>query len=234
MTVRLNWVYLGLQPYGKALQMQRRLARAVASDASRSLLVFLQHPPVVTLGRRSTDGQLLLTPRQLRERGVEVVHVDRGGGATFHGPGQLVGYPVARLDAFRVGVHDWVQGHARALARVLAAHGIEARWSELHPGLWVGNDKIAALGFHIERRVSTHGFAMNVDVELGYFETIVPCGLAHRGVTSMARQGVAVPLPQLAREVAAAVAESFSVELGDELPASVCEGGCHDRTQACC
>jgi lipoate-protein ligase B len=184
----------------------------VAAGAA-PLLILLEHPPTITLGRHADPANLKQSAEQLAARGIEVHQVKRGGDVTYHGPGQLVGYPVAGLGSNSV--PRWVEGHARALVRFLQKHQVPAEWSRGSPGVWVGRDKIAALGFHISRRISTHGFALNIDPDLSYFKAIVPCGLRDRGVTSMRALGVRVPaLEEAAGQMAELVAESFGWSLG--------------------
>jgi lipoyl(octanoyl) transferase len=209
---RLDWTYMGRQAYRTALRLQYRHASRVAAGAA-PLLIFLEHPPTITLGRHADASHLKLSKEELAARGIEVHRVKRGGDVTYHGPGQLVGYPVACLES--TSVPRWVEGHAQAIVRFLQGHQIPAEWSPENPGVWVGSDKIAALGFHISRRVSTHGFAVNIDPDLSHFNTIVPCGLQGCGVTSMRALGVRVPtIQEAARQLAGLVAESFGWSLG--------------------
>jgi lipoate-protein ligase B len=205
--IRLDWTYMGRQAYRTALRLQYRHASRVAAGAA-PLLIFLEHPPTITLGRHADTSHMKLSEEELAARGIEVHRVKRGGDVTYHGPGQLVGYPVACLES--TSVPRWVEGHAQAIVRFLQSHQIPAEWSPENPGVWVGQDKIAALGFHISRRVSTHGFAVNIDPDLSHFNTIVPCGLQGRGVTSMRALGVRVPtLLEAASQLAGLVAQSF-------------------------
>ena len=215
--VQLEWTYLGRVSYPLALNLQSAAARRVAAGGPPRLLL-LEHPPTITLGRSADSGNLRLDPVELARRGFGLHRVSRGGDVTYHGPGQLVGYPIAHLGQVGCSVPKWVQGHARALAASLAHFGIDARWSDVHPGLWVGREKIAALGFQISRRVSTHGFALNLEPDLSHYDTIVPCGLSNLGVTSMVRQGVrASSMAHLAARVARQVANVFDWELGAAL-----------------
>ncbi len=217
--MRWGWIYLGRVDYHRAMEIQQRHAARVLGGEAGPVLFLQEHPPTITLGRRARPENLLLAADEYRARSIDVVRVLRGGDVTVHAPGQLVGYPVAALGALKVSVPQWVQGHARALSRVLLEFGIESRWSDTHPGLWVGGQKIAAVGFQLSRGVSTHGFALNVDMDLGYFDTIVPCGLRNLGVTSMALQGARATLEELAEKVAREVAQVFSGHLPVRLPA---------------
>jgi len=202
-----SWAYLGCVEYGLALALQQECARRVLEEGAEPLLLLVEHPPTVTLGRQARRENLRLTESEYHDRGIELVQIQRGGDVTAHAPGQLVGYPIASLFRLKVSVPNWVKGNAEALRRVLARRGIAASWSDLHPGLWVEKRKIAAFGFQISRGVSRHGFALNVNNDLSLFDTIVPCGLRHLGVTSMAALGhdenCAALAPEVAREVAA-------------------------------
>jgi lipoyl(octanoyl) transferase len=185
--VKLAYHWLGQVPYKEALDLQLQLRQAVLSGMHPGALLLLTHPPTVTIGRHGNPNNLLLDPEALRQRGASVHHIDRGGDVTFHGPGQLVGYPVLSLHALKMGVQRYAQSLATVLQQVLAQWDIKTQWDALTPGLWVDNNKIAALGIHIHRGVTTHGFALNVTTDLSWFDTIVPCGLMNRGVTSMAQ-----------------------------------------------
>jgi lipoyl(octanoyl) transferase len=216
----LEWVYLGRVDYLRALALQQAQADRVRAGAPPRLLL-LEHPPTVTLGRQAETTNLKVSAEELARRGVGLHRVQRGGDVTYHGPGQLVGYPVVDLARLRLGVSAWVAGVAHGLVEFLARHGIDACWSELHPGVWVGGDKIAALGFQLAHRVSMHGFALNLDLDLSPFSWMVPCGLAHRGVTSVARLGKPVPSqPAAARELADLLARRWGLELGEPLEAA--------------
>jgi len=205
--------------YARALALQYAHAARVSAGAVPRLLL-AEHPPTITLGRQADRRHLRLTEEEYRRRGIGLVRVLRGGDVTYHGPGQLVGYPIVSLDALHLSVPAWVERVAQSLVDYLACRGLGARWSDLHPGVWVGGEKIAALGFHLQRRVSTHGFALNLEPALEDFGLIVPCGLAHLGVTSLAAQGLQVPpLREAAAELAGLLAVRLGLEPGEALPA---------------
>jgi lipoyl(octanoyl) transferase len=207
----VEWAWLGLVPYAKALRLQERIRDLVAEGSCTETLLLLEHEPVITLGRHAKPEHVLASPEQLAGEGIEVVRTSRGGDVTFHGPGQLVGYPVFRL---RQGIRAHVCAMASGIVAVLAGMGIAAEWRASRPGLWVGGDKICALGVRACRRVATHGFALNASVDLGCFRAIVPCGLADAGVTSIASLlGSSASLEILATQVARAFAESFGARL---------------------
>lgn len=206
-----GWAFLGTLPYLKAVSLQEQVRAAVLRGDGRETLLLLEHEPVITLGRNARTANVLTSPGELAKLGIAVVHTSRGGDVTFHGPGQLVGYPVFRL---RRGIRAHVSAIAEALVAVLADLGIAAEWRASQPGLWVGNDKISAMGFHIHRRVAIHGFALNASIELDGFRHIMPCGLADAGVTSIARLLGSSPEPKcLAASVAHALERSFGMRM---------------------
>jgi lipoate-protein ligase B len=188
-------LWLGRLPYFKALLLQRRLRDQVLADPSRGWLLLCEHPAVITLGRRSQPGDLRVSPDFLRRHGVGVFRVDRGGRATFHGPGQLVGYPIVSLPALGLGAAELVSRLALGLVALLRPLGVEAAWDLEHPGLWAAGGKLAALGLHTHRGVTTHGFALNLCPRLDILDWLDPCGLGVRGLTSVLRETGASPTP---------------------------------------
>jgi lipoyl(octanoyl) transferase len=213
---------LGVVDYAKAWQMQKRLAQARAEGQIPDTLVLLEHPHTYTVGRSGHDEHLLMGQAEREQKGVSFYHVDRGGDITYHGPGQLVGYPIIYLGRpgpdRRMPSADYV-GYLRqieaVLIRTLADWGICAARSEGYTGVWVDHGeplKVAAIGVKVDGRgVTQHGFALNVKPDLGYFNGIVPCGIDDRGVTSMAQLlGEPVDL----QVVAEAVAEHFGKQFG--------------------
>ena len=200
-----EWAWLGRVPYRRAWDLQEALRRRVLEEDGADTLLLLQHDPVVTLGRHADASHVLLPAEELRARGVEVVQSSRGGDVTYHGPGQLVGYPVFRVPD---GPLHHLERLAAALRRVCQGLGVTAEWRPDPAGLWVGRDKLAAFGLHVSRGVSVHGFALNVATALEAFTWIVPCGLRQSGVTSLAALvGRVLDPAELAPRVAAAVAE---------------------------
>jgi lipoate-protein ligase B len=178
------WVCnLGVIPFEHALELQESLRAARQAEAVPDTVLLLEHPPVYTRGRRSDPGELPATPRRLGEVPIEVVDVDRGGRVTYHGPGQLVGYPVVRIGD----VIGYLRALERAIVAALAREGLAAHGAGDRPtGVWVAGRKIASIGVHVSRRVATHGFAINADNDLGPFAWIVPCGLPDVEMTSVA------------------------------------------------
>jgi len=190
---RLDVRRLGLVPYADALALQQQLVEDRRAGAIGDTLLLLQHPPVITLGVRArvTTANVVATPDALAREGIEVVETGRGGDVTYHGPGQLVGYPILDLRPDRCDVHQYVRDLEGAIVDALEPFEIAGRRVVGLTGVWVGppgrEEKIAAIGVRISRWITSHGFALNVSPDLGHFGLIVPCGIADRGVTSMAR-----------------------------------------------
>ena len=177
--------------YGEALALQRQLVEERRADTIPDLLLLVEHPPVLTLGVRGDGGRshILATPDALTARGIEVFETGRGGDITYHGPGQIVGYPILNLKPDRCDVHRYVRDLEEVLIRVAADYGISAKRIVGLTGVWVGEEKLAAIGVRISRWVTSHGFALNHTTNLSHFSLIVPCGIADRGVTSLAKLG---------------------------------------------
>jgi lipoate-protein ligase B len=204
----------GLVPYDQALAWQHERAAAVSAGQAPEALAVLQHPPVFTLGMRA-DGRHLLTPAAaLERRGAHVVAVDRGGDVTFHGPGQLVAYPILDLRARGLGPASYVRLLEAALIETLAAFGVAGERVRGRPGVWAGGAKVAAIGVRIRDGVSTHGLALNVATDLSWFEAIVPCGLPDVRVTSLSQLlGGAPPHEAVEETFVGAFARTFGVEV---------------------
>jgi lipoate-protein ligase B len=176
-------------PYAEALELQRHIARDRISGAlPQDVLLLLEHPPVVTLGRASKEKHLIASPAFLAEKGVEVFEVERGGDVTFHGPGQLVGYPIIDLKRHRLDLHWYLRKIEEALINALGDLGISAERNPSYTGVWTRGKKIASIGVHARDWVTWHGFALNVTTDLSYFDLIVPCGIAGVTMTSIARE----------------------------------------------
>jgi lipoyl(octanoyl) transferase len=218
----LRRIWLGTVPYQEAWQLQRRLAAARVAGEIDDCVLLLEHPPVYTVGRNAEEAHLGAGPSALRDLGAECVEVDRGGSVTFHGPGQLVAYPILLLaDVFPIptapGRGD-VVAYVRALEGALIAtawrHGVVAVRRAGYTGAWVGPSKLAAIGVKLARGVTQHGVALNVCNDLAWFGHVVPCGIPDAGVTSMAREGAAGLTPALlSDQLASALAESLGSSL---------------------
>ncbi len=244
--VAADW---GLEPYGRILALQRDLVAARKAGLIPDLLLLGEHTPVITLGRNARRENLLLPEDELARRGVEVYESDRGGDVTYHGPGQLVGYPILDLTDLRKDVVWYVRSLEEVLIRAARTFGLEAERRtapayaeapagrpegkrQLYTGVWVGEEKLAAIGVHISRWVTSHGFAFNVTTNLNHFDFIVPCGIRDKGVTSLEKQ---IPPPpfadsgrgrddspgtELMRQVKGAVVQSFGEVFDREMRAT--------------
>ncbi len=216
---------LRTMPYAEALALQRAAARArISGEIGEDLLLLVEHPPVVTLGRSSKERHLLATPALLDARGVELFEVERGGDVTFHGPGQLVGYPIVDLKRHKQDLHWYLRQVEEALIRAVAPFGIAGERSAGYTGVWTQGRKLASIGVHARDWVTWHGFALNVTTDLSYFDLIVPCGIAAVEMTSVARELSAPPAAYAALRrdvrdrVADAFGEVFSLELATQDP----------------
>jgi lipoyl(octanoyl) transferase len=214
---------LGCVPYREALELQRQLVQDRQNGRVGDVLLLLEHPHVITLGVRRNGARLhILADRSvLAARGIEIQETGRGGDVTYHGPGQLVGYPIIQLPAGRRDVHRYVRDLEEVLIRVARDCGIPATRVQGLTGVWVGGEKLAAIGVRISRWVTSHGFALNVTTDLEYFKLIVPCGISDRGVTSMAALGRSVLLAKVEDRVVARFCEMFDYEpIGAAAPAA--------------
>jgi len=173
--------------YAEAWEFQKRAVAARAAEEIPDLLILLEHPHVYTLGRSGHAENVLLDEAALRAAGAELFWVDRGGDVTYHGPGQLVGYPIIHLPRLGKDTHQHLRRIEETLIRTLGDFGLAARRDPTYTGVWVGDEKVAAIGVRVARWVTSHGFALNVDPDLSYFGNIIPCGIQEKGVTSLAR-----------------------------------------------
>jgi lipoyl(octanoyl) transferase len=215
-------VDLGSLAYASALELQRAAAGARISGAiDEDVLLLVEHPPVVTLGRSSKQHHLLASPALLAKRGVELFEVERGGDVTFHGPGQLVGYPIVDLKRHKQDLHWYLRQVEEALIRAVAPFGIVGERNAGRTGVWTHGRKLASIGVHARDWVTWHGFALNVTTDLTYFDLVVPCGIAEVDMTSIARELSLARTPHhgdaalaaLAREhVADAFADVFNLD----------------------
>jgi lipoate-protein ligase B len=208
---------LGRIRYGEALALQQSLVAQRQQGLIPDQLLLLEHSHVITMGRNGHDENLLASSEVLERAGIDYFPIDRGGDVTYHGPGQLVGYPILDLREWKRDVRAYVHALEQTIIDTLAEYGIEAGLIPGLIGVWAGERKIAAIGVHISRWVTKHGFALNVDTDLSYFQYIVPCGLT-RPVTSMSALGVRASLDEVGRCLAAHFARHFDCELLLESP----------------
>jgi lipoyl(octanoyl) transferase len=180
-----NILSFGSMPYQRAWDLQRTLVQRRRDGLIPDTLILLEHPPVYTLGRSGGDQNILFTPAERRSRGIDLIRVDRGGDITYHGPGQLVGYPIVDLRHRGGDVHRYLRDIESVLIRVLAGFGLVGERDERYTGVWIAGRKIAAIGVKVTHGVTSHGFALNVCPNMEHWAGIIPCGIAQRGVVSL-------------------------------------------------
>ena len=203
--------WLGRMRYAQALKLQEQLHSEVASGTRPDTLLLLEHDPVITMGRQVAGAHVLIDEAERKRRGIDYEETGRGGDVTYHGPGQLVGYPIVALQPGERDIKRYVTALEELLIRVAQDFGITAERVEGLRGIWVGNDKLAAIGIRFVRWTTLHGFALNVSTRLADFSAIVPCGLHDRGVTSMVRLGAGAPtLEQVAERVVAHAGDTLA------------------------
>ncbi len=206
---------LGRRPYGEVLELQRDLRRRRIDGAlGEDVLLLVEHPPVITLGRGTRPSSLPLAPAELERRGVEVFEVERGGDVTFHGPGQLVGYPILDLREHRQDLHWYLRSLEDVLIQALGGLDIEADRNPGLTGVWTAGRKIASIGIHVKQWVTLHGFALNVTTDLDPFDLIVPCGIRQVVMTSVAAELLRADSEALMAEVRGRVVGSFCEVFG--------------------
>jgi len=214
---------LGLVPYADAVSMQRALVEERRADRIPDTLLLLQHPHVLTLGAKlaAARAHVVAAPGELAARGVEVFEAGRGGDVTYHGPGQLVAYPILDLRPDRCDVHRYVRDLEEVMIRVSGDFGLRAGRVDGFSGTWIGDRKIGAVGVRISRWITSHGIALNVSTDLDYFDLIVPCGIADKEVTSLARElGRTVDHPTVENVFIQRFSDVFSRATVDVTPAS--------------
>jgi lipoate-protein ligase B len=218
-TRRLLVADLGRTGYGECWDLQKRLWTLRAAGAAPDMLLFTEHGHVYTIGTTGDDNHLLAGAEELRTRGAEVVHTDRGGDITYHGPGQLVGYPILDLHAHYLDLHRYLRDVEEVVIRALERFGITAARHPEYTGVWVAGEKICAIGIRASRWITMHGFALNVATDLSFFDRIIPCGIFERGVTSVcAVLGRRVTVEEILPAVAQSFAEVFGCVPHDVAP----------------
>lgn len=205
--------------YGAATQLQLRLREeCLGSGGRRNFLLLVEHPPVITVGRSGNARDVLADGERLAGLGVEVEETNRGGEVTFHGPGQLVAYPIIDLTRRGRDLHRYLRDLEAWLVRLCRSYGVPAHADSPHTGVWVEDRKIASIGIAVRRWVTMHGVALNVDVDLGYFGLIVPCGMPEVQMTSLAAElDEAPPMQEVAARAAALFAENFALTLAERV-----------------
>ncbi len=210
----LQWGYFGRVRYGDGVALQERLREELRAGRGSEALLLLEHPHVYTLGRSARRSELLAAGEWLAARGVEVHECDRGGRVTYHGPGQLVGYPILDLTRHRQDLHWYLRSLEEVLIRTLATYGTAAGRSPGYTGVWVENRKIASIGVHVTRWITFHGFALNVTTDLSDFDLIVPCGIQRVEMTSIEKEtGVAHGVAEVGGAIARYFGEVFGLTM---------------------
>jgi lipoyl(octanoyl) transferase len=206
--------WLGTVKYDDGLKLQESAVEQLRTGEDLEQLLLLEHPHVFTLGRGADSSNILADQQQLEATSVDVFETGRGGDVTYHGPGQLVGYPIINLKPDRCDVHRYVRDIEEVLIRTIAVFGIHGKRISGLTGVWVGNEKIGAIGVRIARWITSHGFALNVNTDLTYFQMIVPCGITDKGVTSISKLlGRSVDIREVAEIAAGQFAELFDRSL---------------------
>ena len=208
----LNIIKLGVVDYGEAYQLQRRLLEEHIQGEGKDSLLLLQHSPVITIGRSGSEDNVLVSKSALAMAGIDTYEIDRGGDVTYHGPGQLTGYPIIDLRHFRKDVHWYLRQLEEVIIKTLEEYGIAGERIKDYTGVWVGNEKVAAIGIAVKRWITYHGFAFNICPDMSHFQMIRPCGITDKGVTSLERLlGYRVDIDEVTDRTASIFAEVMDV-----------------------
>lgn len=206
--------WLGCLDYANALELQTRICALKKQALKEDVLLLLEHPPTITLGRNGKWSHLISPPDMLRSRGIACYEVDRGGDITFHGRGQLVGYPLLQLETGERDVRRYMRNLEQSLIQVLDAYAIQGGRDEKYTGVWTCHGKIAAMGVHISRWITRHGFALNVNTDLSFYDLIIPCGIPDKAVVSMSSHlGRPLDIIEVAKQYAAEFGAVFNRDM---------------------
>jgi lipoate-protein ligase B len=209
--------YLGVTPYEHALKLQQALVQARTEGKIPDVVLLLQHPPVFTIGRFRGEKDIVVPPERLTQEGIAVFHTNRGGGITYHGPGQLVGYPILNLKEHKLGVREYIWKLEAVIINLLFALDIQGHRFARFPGVWVDEQKICSIGIHVSRGITMHGFALNVNNDLQYFEYINPCGIHRKVMTSLSQLlGHPVAVATITGNLLHSFSETFGLECEQE------------------
>lgn len=207
-------VDIGRTRYADAWELQKKIFSARCDQRIGDCLLLTEHEPVFTLGKGADENHLLANDRELDEKKIDMFWIDRGGDVTFHGPGQIVGYPIIDLNRHYLDIHRYLRDIEEVIIRTLADYGIVSGREKEFTGVWVNSEKIAALGVKVSKWVTMHGFALNVNTDLSFFDRIIPCGIFHKGVTSIGQVlGKHVELSDVHQHLIAHFSEVFSSEI---------------------
>ncbi|KAB3531137.1 lipoyl(octanoyl) transferase LipB [Alkaliphilus serpentinus] len=212
--MKLNLLDLGKCQYDRALEVQYKLLEKRQKGEIDDTLILVEHPSVITLGRRAEEANIIISKELMDKEGIQLYETNRGGDVTYHGPGQLVGYPIVDIKNLPITIRNFVRGLEEVFIRLLKdGYQIEAGRDEEHTGVWVGNNKITAIGLAVKRGVTMHGFAFNINTILQHFNYIVPCGITNKGVTSMEKlMGRPIDFDITAHEVSSYFLEVFGYD----------------------
>jgi len=209
--------YLGIVPYEVALKLQQRLVQARSEGKIGDVILLLEHPSVFTVGRFKGGEDITVPPETLAREGIAVFHTDRGGGITYHGPGQLVGYPIVNLKENGLGVREYVRKLEAAIIKTLLALGIQGCRLAGYPGVWANGRKVCSIGIHVSHHITTHGFALNVTTDLRCFEYMRPCGLTGEVMTSISElSGRRVAVEAVIEQLVPSFSETFGLSCEQE------------------
>ncbi|MEA4846377.1 MAG: lipoyl(octanoyl) transferase LipB [Clostridiaceae bacterium] len=217
--MKLNVLNLGRCDYKKALDIQYDILEKRQKDELGDTLILVEHPPVITLGRHAVESNIVVPEKYLNDNGISIYHIERGGDVTYHGPGQIVGYPIVSLRDKGIGIREFVEKLENTFITLLKdEYGIDSGINHDFPGVWVGNSKITAVGLAVKRGVTMHGFAFNVNTDLEYFKLIVPCGIPSKGITSLEKlKGSSIDFNHVNKMVLDYFCNTFDYEGTEEL-----------------
>ncbi len=211
---RASVLYLGRKPYSQVHGFQLELIEKRRIGEIPDQLLLVEHPPVITIGRGGSQDNIRVSQEVLKENNISVHHIERGGDVTYHGPGQLVGYPILNLKEHEQDLHWLLRSYEDVILKVLEKHGIQGKRLKEYPGVWVDDKKIAAIGVAVKKWVTYHGFAFNINPNMEHFKYIIPCGIKDRGVTSLKLiLGSEPPWEEIQTEVIMAFGETFNREM---------------------
>jgi len=213
----VNIMNLENVPYDEAFFLQKKIQQECIEGIREDTLILLEHPPVFTIGRKGGEGNLLVSKEKLKQLGIELFYTNRGGDITYHGPGQIVIYPILNLNSYGRDIHRYVRNLEETIIHVLAGYSISAGRKEKYTGVWVKNEKIAAIGVAIKKWVTLHGAAFNIQPNLNHFKMIKPCGITEYGVTSLERLiDRKTPMEEIRGKITKSFAKVFGIEIKEK------------------
>lgn len=217
--MKLNVLKLGRCDYRKALDMQYSILEKRQKGELSDTLILVEHPPVITLGKHAVEANIVVSEKYLQDKGIGLYQIERGGDVTYHGPGQIVGYPIVGLREKGIGIREFVEKLEDTFINLLKEeYGINSGINQEFPGVWVGNEKVTALGLAVKRGVTMHGFAFNVNTNLEHFKLIVPCGISGKGVTSLQKlTGTSIDFEHASEQVLEYFCETLNYDSFEEL-----------------